>query len=271
MRFAMRNAPPPLDRFIETLWYWEGDPLAHRKDIILASAEAGLLINLADDCLRWYDGPDFTSSSCVSGIAVAGPNSRAISVDAFQRKMMGVKFRPGGAFPLFGTSISALADRRISLVDLWGPDANQLYERLVEASTPSGKFGILLHALHAKLCDSPERHPAVSHALDIFMRRYRVRTAAVAAEVGLSQKRFIKIFSAQVGLRPKLYLRIARFQHVLGQIAQANDVDWGDMVEGGGYYDQSHFINDFAAFSGLSPGMYLNRRGPHLQHVPIPS
>jgi len=271
MRYVLRNAPPPLDRHIEAFWYWEGDPLDRLKDTILASAGMDLLVNLADDRLRWYDGPDFCTSRSVRGIGIAGPSSRAIAVDAFQRKMMGVKFRPGGAFPFFGTSISALADQRISLVDLWGPDAGRLYERLANAPAPNAKFDILIRALNTKAGDAPERHPAVSHALDIFTRRNRVSIAAVAAEVGLSQKKFINIFSEHVGFRPKLYMRMARFQRVLSQIAQAHDVDWGDMVERGGYYDQSHFIHDFEAFSGLSPSVYLNRRGAHLQHVPIPN
>jgi AraC-like DNA-binding protein len=269
MRCVMRSAPPPLDRLIETFWYWKGDPLEHLKDTIPASAGVDLLVNLADDHLRWYQGADFRTAHSVSGIGLAGPSSRAIAVDAFQREMMGVKFRPGGAFPFFGVPISALADRRVSLVELWGSDADRLRELLVDAPTPNEKFDLLLHALTAR-ARAFECGPAVSHALEIFKRRYRASVPVVAAETGLSQKMFIKVFSEQVGFRPKLYLRIARFQRVLGQIAQAQDVDWGDVFEQNGYYDQSHFINDFGAFSGISPCVYLNRRGPHLQHVPLP-
>jgi AraC-like DNA-binding protein len=271
MRHAIRNAPPPLDRFIESFWYWEGDPPDHLKETILASPEAGLLVNLVEDRLRWYDGEDFTASHCMRGIGIAGPQAHSIAVDSFHQKMMGVKFRPGGAFPFFGLPLSALADRHISLVDLWGTQAEQLYQRLLDAPTPNSKLDILLHAFWKRLPDSFEHHPAVSCALEIFARRHRANIAAVAEGTGLSQKKFIQVFCEQVGIRPKLYLRIVRFQRSLDQIAMSPDVDWGDIAEQNGYYDQSHFINDFGDFAGFSPSVYLKRRGPHLRHVPIPA
>ena len=271
MRHVTRNAPPPLDRYIETFWYWEGEPLNHLKDTILASACAGLLINLTGDRLGWYEGVGFSVSHHMRGIGVVGPSSRSVVIDAFHRKMMGVKFRPAGALPFFGVPMSALADRHVSLVDLWGSCAERLLQRLMEAPAPDDKFVILIEALNEKVREGFEYHPAVSYALGVFARRGRASIAAVAGDTGLSQSKFIQLFSEQVGFRPKLHLRIARFQRVLDQIARAPDVNWGDIVEWNGYYDQSHFINDFEDFSGLSPSIYLKRRGPHVRHIPIPT
>jgi AraC-like DNA-binding protein len=84
--------------------------------------------------------------------------------------------------------------------------------------------------------------------------------AALAAEAEMSHKKFIRLFTDEVGFTPKIYLRVARFQRVL---------ETGDAVEQGGYFDQSHFIRDFREFSGLTPTEYLIRRGPYLQHVPL--
>jgi AraC-like DNA-binding protein len=272
MGHVMQSAPPPLDRFIETFWYWEGDPLDHLKDTILASARPGLLINLAEDRLSWYDGAGFTASHGMRGIGIAGPNARAVAIDAFHRKMMGVQFRAGGAFPFFGPPMRALADRHVALADLWGAQAERLHQRLIEAPTPADKFDILLRALLKRAPEVFEYHPAVLHALRIFARApHRTTVAAVAEQTDLSRKRFIQVFSEQVGFRPKLYLRVARFQRALSQIARAPDVDWGDVAERNGYYDQSHFVNDFGEFSGLSPTVYFKRCGPHLQHVPMPA
>jgi AraC-like DNA-binding protein len=185
--------------------------------------------------------------------------------------MMGVHFRAGGAYPFFGPGVGACTDCHVSLEDVWGRDAERLHQRLVEAPSPSDKFDILLQALLERAHSGPEHHPAVSLALHCFVRASRSSSvSAMVAETGLSPKRFIQLFSTQVGLRPKLYLRIARFQRALRQISCAPEVDWGDIVERNGYYDQSHFIRDFGDFSALSPGVYLKRRGPHLQHVPLP-
>jgi len=271
MRHVTRAAPPPLDRFIETFWYWEGEPLGYAMDTILASAGTGLMINLAEDRLGWYDGADFAAAHRMRGIGIGGPQSRAIAIDAFHSRMMGVQFRAGGAYPFFGPAAGAFADRHVALDDVWGADAERLHQRLVAASTPAGAFDILLGALLDKSSEDFAHHPAVCHALRSFARApHRADVESVAAGTGLSRKKFIRIFSEQVGFRPKLYLRIERFQRALRQIAAMPLVDWGDIVERNGYYDQSHFIRDFGEFSGLSPGMYLKRRGPHLQHVPMP-
>lgn len=270
MRSVMRTPPPPLDRFIETLWYWEGDPVGHAKDTILASARMGLTINLADDRLAWYDGEDFSTSHDLRGIGISGPYAGAFAIDAFHAKKMGVQFRPGGAWPFFGAA--AFANRHVALEDVCGAEAGRLHHRLVEARTVAAKFEILQQAFLVKLSSGSEHDPAIRHALQCFTRApHRVDIAAVTRETGLSRKRFIQVFTEQVGFRPKLYLRVARFQRALRQIAQAPHVDWGDVVERNGYYDQSHFIRDFGQFSGLSPRQYWKRRGLHLQHVPIPA
>jgi AraC-like DNA-binding protein len=272
MRHLTRIAPSPLDRFIEFLWYWEGDPTGHLKDAIVASAHAGMLINLADDRLNWYDGARFSVSHRLRGIGISGPHSRTFGIDAFHRKMMGVQFRAGGAYPFFGHAMHEIADRHIALEDVWGADAERLHQRLVEAPEPAEKFDILQHALMEKARDNVVHDSAARHALRLFARPpHRTTVAAAARETGLSQKKLIRVFSEQVGLRPKLYLRVARFQRALSQIASTFDVDWGDIVEQNGYYDQSHFIRDFGQFSALAPGAYLKRRGPYLQHVPLPA
>jgi AraC-like DNA-binding protein len=80
---------------------------------------------------------------------------------------------------------------------------------------------------------------------------------AVAKRVGLSQRRFIQVFTAQVGLTPKLFCRVLRFQHVREVVVQASTLNWAQLALSCGYYDQSHLIHDFQEFSGLRPTDYL--------------
>lgn len=272
MRFETWSPPQPYDRFIETFWYWEGDvPSEHLKETILASGQMGLLVNLTDDVLSWYDGIDLFQARQMRGIGLAGPYARAIAVDAYHEKMMGVQFRPGGAFPFFHSPLNAFANRHTALQDLWGADAVRLHNQLAEAPTSGAAFRILFHALVERSAGQLEPDPAVSHALPILERGLPgVSIGSIVRATGLSPQRFIKIFSDQVGLKPKTFQRISRFRRTMGQIANLAEVDWSDAAELNGYYDQSHFIREFRQFSSLSPSEYLLRRGPHLQHVPMP-
>ncbi len=103
---------------------------------------------------------------------------------------------------------------------------------------------------------------------------HRRRTASanhlrLTERLGLSPKRFIQLFSQQVGLTPKVYCRVQRFQRVLQTVQLQQQVDWADVAAGCGYYDQAHFIRDFRAFSGFNPSAYLSLRGENLNHVPL--
>jgi methylphosphotriester-DNA--protein-cysteine methyltransferase len=91
----------------------------------------------------------------------------------------------------------------------------------------------------------------------------------VTGQTDFSQKRFIQLFSDEVGLTPKLYCRIRRFQQVVRGVEKGQRVDWADVALLSGYFDQAHFIHDFQAFSGLNPSAYLMQRTGHLNHVPI--
>ena len=93
--------------------------------------------------------------------------------------------------------------------------------------------------------------------------------AELSDEIGISSRRLVDVFSQQVGLTPKLFARVQRFQNVIQNLPPEQDVDWMDVALGCGYYDQAHFIHDFRSFSGLSPSTYLKHRTRHTNHVPI--
>ncbi len=88
-------------------------------------------------------------------------------------------------------------------------------------------------------------------------------------QTGVSERRFIELFRRQVGLAPKLYSRVRRFQAALRRIPTVTEVDWADLALACGYFDQAHLIHEFRSISGLSPVEYLGLRTEHLNHVPI--
>jgi AraC-like DNA-binding protein len=85
----------------------------------------------------------------------------------------------------------------------------------------------------------------------------------------VSHKHFIHEFRRHVGLTPKVFCRIRRFQEVLARIQAQKQVNWIDIAYACGYYDQAHFIRDFQAFSGLNPSAYVGRALEDRNFVPI--
>lgn len=271
MRYQICKPPPPFDRFIDNLWYWEGDAAPYAKDIIVASHSLGLLINLKHDALSSFIGDGYGTEHRIRGIGFSGPNSQTFAIHATQPHMMGMQFKPGGAWPFLKPGNHEFHNRHFALEDLWGAEAERLHQRLVQAPTPEDKFEILLGAFVAAAPRDLELHPSVSLALACFDRApHRASVAATAKHAEVSQKKLIRLFSEQVGLTPKLYLRIRRFRRLMEDLHIRAAVDWGDVVEQHGFYDQSHFIRDFREFAGLSPTEWLKHRGPFHGHIPLP-
>jgi hypothetical protein len=125
---------------------------------------------------------------------------------------------PPSAFPFFGLPASELVDTHVDLETLWGRSARELRDRLRAATTPRATFRVAEAALLAHLSDSATPHRAVRFALDLFRRSPAVNGRALCEQIGLSQRRFIEVFKAQVGLTPKLFHRVQRFHQLLGLV-----------------------------------------------------
>jgi AraC-like DNA-binding protein len=266
---------PPLDEYIDRFWFCSDTP-SHPRERILPSGTVELVINLSDDEIRIYEPSDAFLPRRYAGAAVSGPYRECFLIDPLQHaSIIGVHFRPGRAAPVLGVPASELSNTHVDLEALWGPLAAELRERLCMAATPAKRFAVLEEVLLGRLRQSRPRHGAILFALDAFEQAAAQGAEAVmvrdlARQVGLSQRRFIQLFTAEVGLTPKLYGRVRRFQWARELIREATQPDWAGVAAACGFFDQSHLIRDFGEFSGLSPVAYLNQKSKHvlLNHVP---
>jgi AraC-like DNA-binding protein len=202
------------------------------------------------------------------GPLVYGARSECLVAEADDDAwLVGVHFKPGGASPFLSLPAGELHNTHVSLDAIWRNQADALRERLVEAERPTAMFRVLERALLAQAVRPLARHPAVAFALEEFRGGPRAPTVRdVTGQVGLSLRKFIRIFTEEVGMTPKLFCRVRRFQQVLRLVRSQQQVEWADVALDCGYYDQAHLIHDFRAFSGLTPTAYLRVWGEHLQY-----
>jgi len=261
MRFRSHQPSCPLSDFVENFWLCDGYTPPHLRERILPTGTFELVFNLHDDELRVYTARDPDRCYRLPGMVVAGPYGGYFVTDrAEDASVMGVHFKPGGAFPFLGPAADELLDTHVSLQDIWGCGALEIRERVSAERTAARRFQILQDALLSRLVRRSERHPAVLSALDYFRRdSSRAVVGKLARDLGLSNRRFIDVFNFEVGVKPKLFVRIRRFQRVLQQVNHLPLVDWAQLALEQGYFDQSHLIRDFVAFSGISPADYLRR------------
>lgn len=196
---------------------------------------------------------------------------RAFCLDtAAQDRVFGIQFRAGGTFPFFRAPGREFENRDVDLSLLWRGAAGQLREQLLESSSVKVMFRVAETALMAQLVRPLELHPAVATAARCFSARpHRSRVAAIVESMGISHRRFLELFAGQIGMTPKGFCRVRRFQRVLSHVNAASVVDWPQLALDCGYYDQAHFIHDFQEFSGFSPTEYSAAKTPHANHVPL--
>jgi len=230
-----------------------------------------LIVNLREEELRVYDRQDHRCSQSLGVSLISGTHSRFVVIDtASQASTVGVHFKAGGAQPFLGVSAGEMRDANVPLDALWGTKATELRDRLLEAQTPEVRFDVLKRALLAQVARPLTHHPAVAFALREFQGMTRTRTVKdVSRRTGMSQRRFIQLFREAVGLTPKLFFRILRFQGVIRLVGSEKRVQWAEVALRCGYFDQAHFVHDFRAFSGTTPTNYLAHRGEHPNHVPL--
>lgn len=261
----------PLSNFVESFWLYEdcAPPLGLER--ILPTGSLSLVINLREDSIRNYDRRDPSRFESLGGSLMVGAHSEYMVIDtACQAAVMGISFKPGGAFPFLKMPASELRDLHVPLDTLWQADGANLRTHLLEAATPDAKFRVLEQCLLAQAGPRLERNPVVEYALGEMQGATQMRTILdVTRMTGLSPKRFLAIFREQVGLTPKLYCRIRRFQAVLQLIRTGKRVEWTDVALSCGYFDQAHFVHDFRAFSGITPTAYAAHTGPYANHVPL--
>jgi AraC-like DNA-binding protein len=261
MLYRSHTPGPPLTAYIERLWMLSDVP-AHPHERVIPSGTLELVINLAEDEFRIYDPADSRRIHRYCGAVVSGAFSRCFGIDTREHaSILGVHFKPGGAFPFLGLPLHELADSHVELETLWGLEARGLRERLCGAA-PRQRLSILEGALRDRL-RPVQHHPAVSQALAQLAHSV-VPVGDLARQCGLSHRRLIEVFRAEVGVAPKRFSSLRRFERAVAS-ARANTPDWAQLALDCGYFDQSHMIADFVAFSGFSPSEFLGRATPHVK------
>jgi AraC-like DNA-binding protein len=265
---------PPLSRFVELLWYYDDPPKPHAKERLMPDGCLTLIINLADDQTRLYDADDVSKMKTLSGCSVSGPHTRCFAIDTDEQTcVIGASFRPGGAVPFLKLPSDELHNQHLNLEDLWGRLAGELRERTLAAKSPAAKLRIVELALLERAAGLFDGQPVVEYAVENFLAQpATAKIAQVADKTGFSPRHFIELFKQHVGMTPKLFCRVRRFQKVLRRITSGKPVNWTGVALDGGYFDQAHFIHDFRAFSGINPSKYLAdyRDFPrHHNHLPI--
>lgn len=254
----------PLRPFVRLLWFSDSAAGAFERERLLPTGAMHVAVRLTDAPLRVAggDGGLVDVGHAVVGGARSSYYVRDISSAA---RSIGAQLFPGASMPLLGVPANELAERHVTLDDIWGPAASELRERLIAAASPDAALDLFEAALAERLPQLRGIDPIIAHAVTRFETPSSI--AAVVAETGYSHRHFITRFRHAVGLTPKRYCRIRRVHRVLSQLA--SNRPWAAIALTAGYSDQAHLSREFSELAGMSPTRFLRLSPDAGLHVPI--
>lgn len=179
---------------------------------------------------------------------------------------VGAVLRPGVARLLFGASAADLSGTHTPLDGFWGSAAGRMRDRLMRVDDCQSRLAVLESMLLARLGHVDRSPQAITQTIAVMPSLPSIEAAV--RHSGLSHRSFIVHFRDAVGLAPKRYLRILRFQAVLHAIRRDGGRALALHAAEAGFSDQAHFSRDFLEFSGVTPREYLRRFPVEANHLP---
>jgi AraC-like DNA-binding protein len=258
----------PLAAHVEVLWHVSGRA-NFARDRRLPTGSAHLLFNLGSPPTlfpREAGGAVRSFPTCW----IAGQCESYIETGSHgQTTLLGAQFRSHGAYRLLRLAQHELRDQVIELESLLGDRIRGLHQRLLDAPTPHACFALLEHWLLALLDRGNEIHAGVHAATHaITLSNGRVDLRELSRRTGYSREHLIRRFREQVGLTPKAYANILRFNHALASAHRGN-TSGAEIAHDCGYYDQPHLIRDFQRYAGRAPSSLLHDRRPDAASVVV--
>jgi AraC-like DNA-binding protein len=272
--YLERIPAAPLSRFVQVLWYSQAPVAEHRYERILPSGCTQVILNLERDCL--HDCPEgFPDRPVAPALVVGGRSTYEIVAARDMASLIGISFKPGGFAAFAGDAVDRFSNLSIPLEAAWGAASLNMRNCLRETDDIRTRFRIIEAFLLERLatCARPHagaRQRLVGFALENFSAAPALSTVReVARSTGLSERRFSQIFREEVGLSPKVWCRIQRFQRAVRMLHSGADLPWAELALDCGFYDQSHFANEFRAFSGVDATTYSANRTRWVNHIAV--
>ncbi len=293
MTLRVRKPGFPLGHFVDALIYYDSADPAYDLVRFLPDGNTELIINLTEAPQQIHDNASLRPVQTCREVWVSGVRMRPITIPSGRgSRMLIVAFGKGRGHPFYPMPMSELSDVVVEADCIFRQAIADLRDQLLAARSIDAMFARVEAFLLRQAKAAGDGLPSdtatrcVEHAVTSIMRQPgHVGLRALSDEIGYSQKHLIDLFRKHVGVTPKQYSRILRFQAAIADIERIPaaagaarpaapgsahpPAQWADIARRAGYYDQSHFIHEFSELSGFTPVEYVARKADMLNYVPV--
>ncbi len=241
--YLTRTPAPPLDRYVELIWYARGQ-IDHPRELIAPTGSTVAAVVFGSPIRQTpTGGPPHLATA---GFLI-GPHDRPIvNEPTAETHCLGIVTTPVGCRAVLGLEPARLRGR----VTGW-PPAERLRAELT--GTPDEMLDQVLRTLEIGDTRGVDRCARAVAALEEAPAR---GIADLAAELGVTHGHLDREFSRVVGLGPRTLARILRVRRLLEHIDVHGQIGWTELAGSLGWFDQAHLIRDFKRHTGVTPSQY---------------
>ncbi len=262
-----------LKRHVHSFIYYWGHKPSHSIERVIPDGSAYLVFALDGMRRTIFDNRSRRPVQRLEHAWLSGVRREFITIEALQdSRMAAIRFSPGGARAILGSLLEKSAGRVLRFGLLKDRGIKEIHHGLIDARDAECAWGVVRKWLlqTGNFDDIP---PApIAAAIEQIQEdpSFAVTNLTqLVASSGYSHKQFIFHFKRHVGLTPKMFQRIMRFTEIVPQVQARRRLSWAEISHNCGYYDQSHFIREFKAFSGYNPVEFLNESGDRSNFIPV--
>lgn len=174
-------------------------------------------------------------------------------------KIITVVFHPHGAKAFFNMPVSELTNRITAIGDCDDKALKELEKRITDTENDGTCIQLIEQFLIHRLIPLQAYNYKRIHTVVQYINQHKgiIHIPELAASACLGYKQFQRVFTDHTGTTPKDFLRIIRFQKALFTLQCDPQITFSQLAYECGYYDQSHLINEFKAFTGYTPARYM--------------
>jgi AraC-like DNA-binding protein len=193
-----------------------------------------------------------------SNALVAGQIKKHFCLENSGRSgVFGIKLMPAALTHLFGLFMNEVTDKVVPIEQLNIDPLKSLVTGIKNCQSYEEMIAVAEKALQNRLKEVRIKDQVVDKIItSIFIRNGNITISEIEKEFFITERQLQRLFQKYIGLSPKFYSRIIRFNHIF-QLAKEKNLSWLEVTHLSGYFDQSHFIRDFKEFTGEEPSSYL--------------
>ncbi len=252
-RYPVTN--PLLKNIINYFWVLESESEVSVNHKLLPVSNVDMIFNFCPSPITYINEEGNTETK---SIHLNGIHNRFYSIiQTGKLKVFGVSFLQAGLFPILRTPLNEITDKTINVDDIITAFTDDIMEKVSFADSDIDIIKVIenkiVHLLDYNLM--PEK--IIYKILKLCASDTILNINDLCNNTGINRRTIERVFNKYVGISPKLFARINRFQKTIKELNHSNSLT--SIAYDFNYFDQTHFIKDFKSFVGCTPTEFINK------------